>query len=82
MLQRQQFRRRPEDRRHVHDHDSSNESGGLWSCGFSPDNADVNFQSIGFIYEPLLFINSLQQHRATDALAGFRLPLLRWQQGR
>ena len=37
----------------------SNESGGLWSCGFSPYNADVNFQSIGFIYEPLLFINSL-----------------------
>jgi peptide/nickel transport system substrate-binding protein len=38
----------------------SNESGGLWSCGFSPYNADVNFQSIGFIYEPLLFINSLK----------------------
>jgi peptide/nickel transport system substrate-binding protein len=37
----------------------SNESGGLWSCGFSPYNADVNFQSIGFIYEPLLFINAL-----------------------
>jgi peptide/nickel transport system substrate-binding protein len=38
----------------------SNESGGLWSCGFSPYNPDVNFQSIGFIYEPLLFINALK----------------------
>ncbi|HTW19208.1 MAG TPA: ABC transporter substrate-binding protein [Mycobacteriales bacterium] len=42
----------------------SNESGGLWSCGFSPYNPDVNFQSIGFIYEPLLFINALNSTAA------------------
>jgi peptide/nickel transport system substrate-binding protein len=37
-----------------------NESGSTWTCQFSPFNPSVNITSIGFIYEPLEFVNILQ----------------------
>lgn len=37
----------------------SNESGGTWTCGFNPFNPGVNYLSVGVVYEPLLFIDSL-----------------------
>jgi peptide/nickel transport system substrate-binding protein len=37
-----------------------NESGSTWTCQFNPFNPSVNITSIGFIYEPLEFINILQ----------------------
>ena len=37
-----------------------NVSGGTWSCQFNPFNGAVNYLSIGFVYEPLVFVNALQ----------------------
>jgi len=37
----------------------SNESGGTWTCGFNPFNPGVNYLSVGVVYEPLFFIDSL-----------------------
>jgi len=37
-----------------------NESGSTWTCQFNPFNPSVNITSVGFIYEPLEFINILQ----------------------
>ncbi|MBV8445987.1 MAG: ABC transporter substrate-binding protein, partial [Candidatus Dormibacteraeota bacterium] len=37
-----------------------NESGSTWTCQFNPFNAAVNITSIGFVYEPLEFVNILQ----------------------
>jgi len=37
-----------------------NESGSTWTCQFNPFNPSVNITSIGFVYEPLEFINILQ----------------------
>ena len=37
-----------------------NESGSTWTCQFSPFNPSVNITSIGFVYEPLEFVNILQ----------------------
>jgi len=39
-----------------------NESGSTWTCQFSPFNPSVNITSIGFVYEPLEFINILQSN--------------------
>jgi peptide/nickel transport system substrate-binding protein len=36
-----------------------NESGSTWSCQFNPFNPSQSGQSIGFIYEPLEFVDSL-----------------------
>lgn len=36
-----------------------NESGGSWSCQFNPFNSGVSGESIGFIYEPLYFVDAL-----------------------
>jgi peptide/nickel transport system substrate-binding protein len=47
----------------------SNESGGLWSCGFSPFNASVQFLSVGTVYETLLFVNSLKSAATQPWLA-------------
>jgi peptide/nickel transport system substrate-binding protein len=37
-----------------------NESGSTWSCQFNPFNPSVNLTSVGFIYEPLEFVDALQ----------------------
>src|ERR1039457_2045512 len=37
-----------------------NESGSTWTCQFNPFNPSVNITSIGFVYEPLEFINILE----------------------
>jgi peptide/nickel transport system substrate-binding protein len=37
-----------------------NESGSTWTCQFNPFNPSVNITSIGFVYEPLEFVNILQ----------------------
>jgi peptide/nickel transport system substrate-binding protein len=46
----------------------SNEIGGTWSCGFNPFGSNAG-QSVGFIYEPLEFVNSLQNDKTTPWLA-------------
>jgi peptide/nickel transport system substrate-binding protein len=47
----------------------SNEAGALWTCGFNPFNGSVAFLSQGFVYEPLVYINPLQNGKATPLLA-------------
>src|SRR5881394_2629795 len=47
----------------------SNEQGATWSCGFSPFNPDVNFLSVGTVYEVLTFVNGLQSGKTTNWLA-------------
>jgi peptide/nickel transport system substrate-binding protein len=37
-----------------------NESGSTWSCQFNPFNPSVSGQAIGFMYEPLEFVNALK----------------------
>ena len=37
-----------------------NESGSTWTCQFNPFNPAVNLISLGFVYEPLEFVNILQ----------------------
>ncbi|HET7018074.1 MAG TPA: ABC transporter substrate-binding protein [Streptosporangiaceae bacterium] len=46
-----------------------NESGGNWTCDFNPFNlSDISF-SLGTVYEPLVFVNTLQNAKATPWLA-------------
>ncbi|MBO0772865.1 MAG: ABC transporter substrate-binding protein, partial [Actinobacteria bacterium] len=46
-----------------------NESGGTWACNFNPFNlSDISFSN-GNIYEPLVFVNALQNAKATPWLA-------------
>jgi peptide/nickel transport system substrate-binding protein len=46
-----------------------NESGGTWTCDFNPFNlSDISF-SMGNIYEPLVFVNALQNAKTTPWLA-------------
>ncbi|HEX3648891.1 MAG TPA: ABC transporter substrate-binding protein, partial [Pseudonocardiaceae bacterium] len=47
----------------------SNESGGLWTCGFNPFNSAVQFVAFGDIYEPLMFVNTLQNDKTSPWLA-------------
>jgi len=47
----------------------SNENGALWSCGFNPLNSSYNLLSVGFIYEPLVYVNPLQNGKTTPMLA-------------
>ena len=47
----------------------SNENGALWTCGFNPLNASDTLLSVGFMYEPLVYMNSLQQGKTTPMLA-------------
>ncbi len=47
----------------------SNESGELWPCSFNPYNPAVWGESVGFVYEPLVFVNSLENGKATPWLA-------------
>ncbi len=47
----------------------SNENGALWTCNFSPFNGSDTLLSVGFVYEPLVFVNALQNGKATPMLA-------------
>jgi len=47
----------------------SNENGALWTCGFSPLNTSDTLLSVGFIYEPLIYVNPLQNGKTTPMLA-------------
>jgi peptide/nickel transport system substrate-binding protein len=47
----------------------SNESGATWTCQFNPFNPNVNFLPFGPVYEPLVFVNTLQSGKATPWLA-------------
>jgi peptide/nickel transport system substrate-binding protein len=46
-----------------------NESGGTWACDFNPFNLSYVSFSMGNIYEPLVFVNALQNAKATPWLA-------------
>jgi peptide/nickel transport system substrate-binding protein len=47
----------------------SNENGALWTCGFNPLNASDTLLSVGFTYEPLVYVNPLQDGKTTPMLA-------------
>src|SRR5579875_1219772 len=47
----------------------SNESGELWPCGFNPYNPTVDTLSAGFVYEPLMFVDTLENAKTTPWLA-------------
>jgi peptide/nickel transport system substrate-binding protein len=49
----------------------SNSQGALWSCGFNPFNPSVLPQGVtmGQVYEPLVFVNTLQNAKASPWLA-------------
>jgi peptide/nickel transport system substrate-binding protein len=47
----------------------SNENGALWTCGFNPFNSTYNLTSVGFIYEPLVYVNPLQNGKTAPMLA-------------
>src|SRR5450631_4854730 len=46
-----------------------NESGSLWTCSFNPYNLSVISYSFGPVYEPLVFVNTLENAQATPWLA-------------
>jgi peptide/nickel transport system substrate-binding protein len=41
----------------------------LWTCGFSPFNGNSDFLSVGLVYEPLMFVNTLQNAKVSPWLA-------------
>ena len=43
--------------------------GELWPCSFNPYNPAVWGESVGFVYEPLVFVNSLESGKTTPWLA-------------
>jgi peptide/nickel transport system substrate-binding protein len=47
----------------------SNEQGQTWTCGFNPFNSNNTSVSVGNIYEPLIYINILQNGKETPMLA-------------
>jgi peptide/nickel transport system substrate-binding protein len=47
----------------------SNEQGQTWPCQFNPFNPAVNSESLGFVYEPLVYQNILQNGATTPMLA-------------
>jgi peptide/nickel transport system substrate-binding protein len=47
----------------------SDESGALWTCGFNPFNSSVSWLDFGPVYEPLVFVDSLQSGKTTPWLA-------------
>jgi peptide/nickel transport system substrate-binding protein len=46
-----------------------NESGGTWTCDFNPFNLSYISYSLGPVYEPLMFVNTLQSAKVTPWLA-------------
>ena len=47
----------------------SNEGGSLWTCGFNPFNLSYIQFSLGNVYEPLVFVNTLQNAKESPWLA-------------
>jgi peptide/nickel transport system substrate-binding protein len=47
----------------------ANTQGQTWTCQFNPFNPAVNSVSIGFVYEPLVFVNLLKNQAETPMLA-------------
>jgi peptide/nickel transport system substrate-binding protein len=47
----------------------SNEQGQTWPCQFNPFNPAVNQEAVGFVYEPLIFVNLLNNQAETPMLA-------------
>ncbi|HWN63184.1 MAG TPA: ABC transporter substrate-binding protein, partial [Streptosporangiaceae bacterium] len=47
----------------------SNENGALWTCGFNPFLGADQLLSVGFVYEPLVYVNPLQGGKTTPMLA-------------
>jgi peptide/nickel transport system substrate-binding protein len=46
-----------------------NESGGTWTCDFNPFNLSYISFSLGNVYEPLMFVNTLQNAKVSPWLA-------------
>jgi peptide/nickel transport system substrate-binding protein len=46
-----------------------NESGGTWTCDFNPFNLTYISYSLGTVYEPLVFVNTLESGKTTPWLA-------------
>src|ERR1700733_3413171 len=47
----------------------SNENGALWTCNFSSFNGSDTLLSEGVVYEPLVYVNALQNGKTTPMLA-------------
>jgi peptide/nickel transport system substrate-binding protein len=47
----------------------ANVQGQTWTCQFNPFNPAVNTVALGFVYEPLVFVNLLQDQKETPMLA-------------
>ncbi|MDQ1496547.1 MAG: peptide/nickel transport system substrate-binding protein, partial [Actinomycetota bacterium] len=47
----------------------SNEQGQTWTCQFNPFNPAVNAEANGYVYEPLIYVNPLQNAKETPMLA-------------
>jgi peptide/nickel transport system substrate-binding protein len=47
----------------------ANEQGQTWPCSFNPFNSSFNQESLGFVYEPLIYVNILQDAKETPMLA-------------
>ncbi len=47
----------------------ANVQGQTWTCQFNPFNPAVNTSSLGFVYEPLVYVNLLQDQKETPMLA-------------
>jgi len=47
----------------------ANTGGAQWTCGFNPFNPAVQGVTVGFVYEPLVYINTLKNAAETPMLA-------------
>jgi peptide/nickel transport system substrate-binding protein len=47
----------------------ANVQGQTWTCHFNPFNPAVNSTALGFVYEPLVYVNLLQDQKETPMLA-------------
>jgi peptide/nickel transport system substrate-binding protein len=47
----------------------ANVAGQTWTCQFNPFNPAVNQQALGFVYEPLIYVNILRNSEETPMLA-------------
>jgi peptide/nickel transport system substrate-binding protein len=47
----------------------SNEQGQTWPCQFNPFNPSNNSESLGFVYEPLIYVDLLNNQAETPMLA-------------
>ena len=47
----------------------ANVQGQTWTCQFNPFNPAVNSVALGFVYEPLVYVNLLQDQKETPILA-------------